>query len=821
MSSSNDNLVLHLKLDAIIQDGGTNKLIDVSSQKNNSTIQGNLQIVADETFCSCLIFDGNDANTVVLPAASIPPGNEITVSFWASPSSVKKGNKIFYAGTSKGDRLFNVHLPWSDKNIYFDCGCNSDGSDSDYDRIGKLVQQGDFQGQWNHWTFTKDAAIGEMKIYLNGNLWHSDTGKSKPIVAASTVNLGRNYDGRIANIRIYNQALSSEEIKRDIDNDLSAIASFNKTHPLDFNLYEGENKEPVIFIENGTKGQELILEIVNDSGQTIYLPPNSGGVSRTNYHFELRFRPDTLSPNSLQKLALQPNKNWSMSSPVSQSDGLVSLYFLNTNDQPLLNANHTESLTIQNLNGAAAGGARTTRAELMCPQFTYQGEPFNNYYREKSLSIVSHRGKKNIPLHVGFVGSNRILNDGTSQNTLILRITNVLKDRAIPFNPASSGDQASKLIISFDTEFDWALGTTDQVAKITISSQSKKQSKDWQIKQDTEGESPIWTITNDQDTGLAAGQVVQLTIDNIISSLSSGNTNLYLRYENIPGYWDGTFISTIEKMPILYDDKGNVGIGTTNLDGNKLKVQGDTTIAGNLNIAAGNLNITNSPEDAGQLNILGWEQGWNIQAMTPGKDLYLNRDSKQKSNVYIGVNTKELFVRGTDGNVGIGTYSPREKLQVAGNVYISGSSYLQFDHSYGNDDDGKIGNSLFAPGLNLIGINNDDTFRKVQLWGEITQVENFGTNTWSGDNCFNGKVQVNSLQIGSTVIGEKELQILLSLAAGELQVDIYNTDHQEYLYAASDYFDYDTNRRRVFTWNTQDEQVGQGRWRLDFPGSAS
>lgn len=371
-------------------------------------------------------------------------------------------------------------------------------------------------------------------------------------------------------------------------NDSNAIASFNKTHPLDFNLYEGENKEPVIFIENGTKGQELILEIVNDSGQPIGLPSKNAMVSPNNYHFELRFRPDTLSPNSLQKLALQPNQNWSMGSPVSQADGLVSLYFLKTNDQPL-NANHTESLTIQNINGAAAGGARTTRAELMCPQFTYQGETFNNYYREKSLSIVSNRGKKNIPLHVGFVGSNRILNDGASQNTLNLRITNVSKDRTIPFNPISRDDQASKLTISFDIDSPWALGTKDQVEQITISSPSP----DWQINQGNEGASPIWTITNNQDTGLAAEQAIELTIGNIISSLPSGNTNLYLRYENIPGYWDGTFICTVEKMPIWYDINGNVGIGTTNLDGNKLKVQGNADIAGALN-AQGNANITGS-----------------------------------------------------------------------------------------------------------------------------------------------------------------------------------------------------------------------------------
>ncbi|WP_424094378.1 hypothetical protein [Moorena producens] len=55
---------------------------------------------------------------------------------------------------------------------------------------------------------------------------------------------------------------------------------------------------------------------------------------------------------------------------------------------------------------------------------------------------------------------------------------------------------------------------------------------------------------------------MQLTITNIISSLSSGHANLYVRYENIPGYWDGTFVCTIEKSPIVFNKLGNVGIGT-------------------------------------------------------------------------------------------------------------------------------------------------------------------------------------------------------------------------------------------------------------------
>ena len=75
---------------------------------------------------------------------------------------------------------------------------------------------------------------------------------------------------------------------------------------------------------------------------------------------------------------------------------------------------------------------------------------------------------------------------------------------------------------------------------------------------------------------------------------------------------------------------------------------------------------------------------------------------------------------------------------------------------------------------------------------------------------------MNSLRIGNTTIGENELSILKKLANGELVVEMYNTAHGQYLYAASDGFNYDGDRRRVFTWGPGD-RINQGYWRLRYP----
>jgi Chaperone of endosialidase len=90
---------------------------------------------------------------------------------------------------------------------------------------------------------------------------------------------------------------------------------------------------------------------------------------------------------------------------------------------------------------------------------------------------------------------------------------------------------------------------------------------------------------------------------------------------------------------------GNVGIGTTDPGTSKLKI---------VNSASDFADISFSGSGMGQLQMVGWSSGWNINAITPGKHLYLNRDSSGNSDVYIGCKDKELFVRGSDGSVGIG-----------------------------------------------------------------------------------------------------------------------------------------------------------------------
>jgi hypothetical protein len=138
---------------------------------------------------------------------------DLTVMFWAYglPEALPANTSILEALDANNRRQLNIHLPWSDGQIYFDCGNDGTG----YDRINKAVPTADIEGRWNHYAFTKDAA-GNMRIYINGALFHSGTGLTKAIdmkrlIVGNNINGGAPYHGGINDLSIWKRALTAAE----------------------------------------------------------------------------------------------------------------------------------------------------------------------------------------------------------------------------------------------------------------------------------------------------------------------------------------------------------------------------------------------------------------------------------------------------------------------------------------------------------------------------------------------------------------------------------------------------------------------------------
>ncbi|MFZ9451578.1 MAG: hypothetical protein ACO27N_05610, partial [Bacteroidia bacterium] len=86
-------------------------------------------------------FSAGGHSTLSLNAANTI-SNEITIAFWAfGNASYLPANTSIVYGTpaNSSDRHLNIHLPWSNSSIYFDCGFSA----GNFDRINNAAQPAD------------------------------------------------------------------------------------------------------------------------------------------------------------------------------------------------------------------------------------------------------------------------------------------------------------------------------------------------------------------------------------------------------------------------------------------------------------------------------------------------------------------------------------------------------------------------------------------------------------------------------------------------------------------------------------------------------
>ncbi|MBN2513048.1 MAG: immunoglobulin domain-containing protein [Sedimentisphaerales bacterium] len=197
-----------------------------------------------------LVLDGiNDY--LILPSAALPKaGTEMTFAFWAKNNTPTAGTVTLYAyaEAAPGNRLVNIHTPWSNNNAYLDV-TNTDAGTA-YDRVGvgnAVVSTGD--PYWIYWVFTKDSETGVMRIYRNGVQIGQATGQTRRQYGVDHIQLGANRDannvigqffnGLIDDLRIYNYAVDEVEAAYLYYDAVGEKVCINSTDPVlvkyDFN----------------------------------------------------------------------------------------------------------------------------------------------------------------------------------------------------------------------------------------------------------------------------------------------------------------------------------------------------------------------------------------------------------------------------------------------------------------------------------------------------------------------------------------------------------------------------------------------------------
>ncbi len=142
-------------------------------------------------------------------------GNQFTIEFWAKGNGNAGQNTTFMeALDTAGRRIFNIHMPWSNNNIYFDAG-----DETGYDRINQAASATEIDAEWNHWAFVKDQTTGQMFIYKNGQLWLSGNNKNREmgyfhrlVIGANGSDQNLSWKGSLDELRIYKTALSASTI---------------------------------------------------------------------------------------------------------------------------------------------------------------------------------------------------------------------------------------------------------------------------------------------------------------------------------------------------------------------------------------------------------------------------------------------------------------------------------------------------------------------------------------------------------------------------------------------------------------------------------
>ncbi|MBP9703368.1 MAG: T9SS type A sorting domain-containing protein [Chitinophagales bacterium] len=199
--------------------------------------------------------------------------DEVTVSWWSYGDTEfqPQNGTTFEVYNNLGNRVLNVHGPWSDGNFYWDAGA----SGSSYDRIYKNAPASDYEGTWTHWAFTKDAVAGVMKIYKNGVEWHSGTGKSYTMENAEKMRIGKglwggseSYYGMLNEFAVWDVSMDVATIQQYMNKNIDA------SHPFydDLKLYYSFDNADGIDVNDDSEGD---AQLINFGTQVRLLPAQS------------------------------------------------------------------------------------------------------------------------------------------------------------------------------------------------------------------------------------------------------------------------------------------------------------------------------------------------------------------------------------------------------------------------------------------------------------------------------------------------------------------------------------------------------------------
>ncbi len=189
-----------------MNEGNGTVAYDLSDYGNNGTIHGATWVV--ENGHNVLTFDGVDDYVVVANDSSLDITGDLTIEFWSKYVSGSQNYRVISKPMDSGDSSWGIVF------YHGDGGAMTWYYNNKYARDSATPTA----GTWYHFVGVFDSSASELRLYQDGNLVATKAGV--PAQATNDGNLyvgwGRvdsnYYPGSVASLRIYNRALSADEI---------------------------------------------------------------------------------------------------------------------------------------------------------------------------------------------------------------------------------------------------------------------------------------------------------------------------------------------------------------------------------------------------------------------------------------------------------------------------------------------------------------------------------------------------------------------------------------------------------------------------------
>ncbi len=662
---ANDTPCLHLPLDEIrIAERGATAP-NVGGIGSDALVLGNPAILHDPAMGTCMRFDGEDDAIELTNLSALTFAQGMTVMAWVRFEDITNFNTIF---------VFNVERNQSSQIVW---AANEKNSAQLLMGInGKMfsVNNGIALQQWRHYAFVYEPS-DKVSILIDGAVVFSREAAFD--IANAPWKIGyvgkSSYDGdkslfrgSMAHFRVYNQALAPADVRNLLIGDKSAMAYYRETTLLKVDLYtiRDDDHKPVLYVEADNKGEPLEVSLTNPGDKPVTFKSFSAP-SADDFHVQLRFRRNVIAPNVLRALQSPAGviiDGWQYAAGTTADGREDYLSFVKQDDRaPTLDKGAAWRIQVPNFSAAAQGGARNTRIQVR-----YRTEPQDPGSVVRHMEVQSHLGLKTIPLIARFRGSNTILNNGTTSNELTIEVVCLNDTGSVRL------DDASKFELIVDDDL---LTIGSSLEAVSKANWLEAQHEDgighstiaFKVKT-PEGRTPApMEVTRDQP--------LSFELSDWVTNKPSGMYNILLRYENIPGYWDGAWVLPVQFSPLLL--RGDqIGIGTIEPSAD-LEIRRDRK--GDIGPV---LRLTNEEGGENSAAALDFNVGPAGQgaAHDPTFRIEGRNDANGRTDLVFVGNTApdkdsrlEERVRITaEGRVGIGTATPAAALDVKGDAQIGG-----------------------------------------------------------------------------------------------------------------------------------------------------